>query len=63
MKTLFLPKILANEKKGGLCKTPHAVVLRRNAPPPLVRRHKPYIGVCCVKHTTKGGAFNACARA
>ena len=34
MKTLLLPKNLANEKKGGLCKTPHAVILRRNAPPP-----------------------------
>ena len=34
VKTLLLPKNLANEKMGGLCKTPHAVVLRRNAPPP-----------------------------
>ena len=34
VKTLLLPKILANEERGGLCKTPHAVVLRRNAPPP-----------------------------
>ena len=33
VKTLLLPKNLANEKRGGLCKTPHAVVLRRNAPP------------------------------
>ena len=34
MKTLLLPKILANEKKGGLCKKPHVDVLRRNAPRP-----------------------------
>ena len=35
MKTLLFPKNLANEKEGGgLCKTPHAVVLRRCAPPP-----------------------------
>ena len=34
VKTLLLPKNLANEKRGVLCKTPHAVVLRRNAPPP-----------------------------
>ena len=33
VKTLLLGKNLANEKRGGLCKTPHAVVLRRNAPP------------------------------
>ena len=35
MKTLLLPENLANEKRGGLCKTPHAVVLRRNTPPTL----------------------------
>ena len=35
VKTLLLPKNLANEKRGGLCKTPHAVLLCRNAPPPL----------------------------
>ena len=39
MKTLLLPKNLANEKRGGLCKNPHAIVLRRNAPP-LVRAQK-----------------------
>ena len=33
VKTLLLPKNLANEKRGGVCKTPHAVVLRRTAPP------------------------------
>ena len=36
MKTELLPKILANEKRGGLCNTPHAVVLRRYAPPPCL---------------------------
>ena len=34
MKTVLLPKKLANEKKWRLCKTSHAVVLRRSPPPP-----------------------------
>ena len=34
MKTVLLPKNLANQKRGRLCKIPYAVVLRRPPPPP-----------------------------
>ena len=44
MKTLVLPKHLADEKSGGLCKTPHAVVLRRNAPPLGATREYRWLG-------------------
>ena len=37
--TLVWHKIPANEKKGGVCKTPHGVTFRKSAPPPPVGNH------------------------
>ena len=34
MKTLLLPKILANEKRRGLCKPPPLLSFSADAPPP-----------------------------
>ena len=34
MKTLLLPKILANKKRGGLCKTPMPSFSAETPPPP-----------------------------